>query len=114
MWRDDAYLLDMLLAARKAQTFTRGVTWEQFQNDEVLQNAVMRVIQIIGEAARQVSPDFAQAHPNIPWRQIIGMRHRLVHDYVNIDPVRVWEVIERDIPELIPLLETLVPPDEPE
>ena len=77
MWRDDAYLLDMLLAARKAQAFTRGVSWEQFQNDEILQNAVMRVVQIIGGAAGRVSPEYKQAHPDIPWRGIIGMRHRL-------------------------------------
>ena len=49
----------------------------------------------------------------IPWREIIGMRHRLVHNDVNIDPVRVWEVVRQDISALIPLLEPLVPPDEP-
>ena len=112
MWRDDAYLLDMLLAAGKVQTFTEGVTWERFQDDELLHHAVMRVIQIIGEAARQVSPEFKQAHPEIPWQGIVGMRHRLVHDYVNIDLVRVWEVVQKDIPDLIPLLVPLVPPDD--
>ncbi len=56
MWRDDAYLLDMLLAAHKVQEFTRNVTQEQFQGDELTQNGVMRQIQIIGEAARKVSP----------------------------------------------------------
>ncbi len=112
MWRDDAYLLDMLLAARKAQQFNQGVTWEQFQSDDLLQNATMRQIQIIGEAARKVSPEFNQAHPEIPWHEIIGMRHRLVHDYFHIDPVRVWEVVEKDLPVLISLIEPLVPLDE--
>ncbi len=113
MWRDDAYLLDMLLATRKVQQFTRGVAWNQFRGDELLQNAVMRLIQIIGEAARKVSPEFKQAHPEIPWQGIIGMRNRLVHDYFRIESSRVWEVIEKDLPALIPLIEPLIPPDEP-
>ena len=112
MWRDDAYLLDMLLASRKAQQFTQGVIWEQFRSNELLQNATMRQIQIIGEAARKISPEFKEAHPVIPWHEIIGMRHRLVHDYFHTDPVRVWEVIEKDLPVLISLIEPLVPPDE--
>jgi len=114
MWRDDAYLLDMLLAARKVLQFTRSTTWKQFERDEVLQHAVMRLIQITGEAARHVSPEFTGQHPEIPWRGIIGMRHRLVHNYVDIDPVRVWEVVRKDIPELIALLEPLVPPETPD
>ena len=113
MWRDDAYLLDMLLATRKVQQFTQGVTWNQFQGDDLLQNAVMRLIQIVGEAARKVSPEFKQAHPEIPWQGIIGMRNRLVHDYFRIESSRVWEVIEKDLPALIPLIEPLIPPDEP-
>lgn len=113
MWRDDAYLLDMLLAARKVQSFTAGVTQEQFERDEILQNAVLHMIQIIGEAASKVSPSLRDAHPEIPRSQITGMRHRLVHDYLHIDLSRVWQVIERDIPALIPLLAPLVPPDEP-
>ena len=111
MWRDDAYLLDMLLAARKVQSFTAGVSRAQFEADEILQNAVLHVIQIIGEAASRVSADFRKAHPEIPWAQIVGMRHRLVHDYLHIDLVRVWEVIDKDIPALIPVVEPLVPPD---
>ena len=113
MWRDDAYLLDMLLATRKVQQFTQGVTWNQFQGDDLLQNAVMRLIQIVGEAARKVSPEFKQAHPEIPWQGIVGMRNRLVHDYFRIESSRVWEVIEKDLPALIPLIEPLIPPDEP-
>ncbi len=112
MWRDDAYLLDMLLAARKVQNFTQNVAWEQFQSDELIQNAVMRQIQIIGEAARKISLQYQQAHPEIPWQGIIGMRNRLVHEYFDIIPERVWDVVEKNIPELIRLIEPLVPPDE--
>ncbi|HUT28780.1 MAG TPA: DUF86 domain-containing protein [Sedimentisphaerales bacterium] len=111
MWRDDAYLLDMLLAARKVGEFTRDVSWERFQADELMQNAVMRQIQIIGEAARKVSPEYQKQHPEIAWQQVIGMRNRLVHEYFRIIPERVWDVVERDIPELVRVIEPLVPPD---
>ena len=70
----------MLLAARKIRDFTQGVSQERFQQDELMQHAIMRLIQIIGEAARKVSQEFRQAHPEIPWRQAIGMRHRLVRE----------------------------------
>jgi uncharacterized protein with HEPN domain len=112
MWRDDAYMLDMLLAARKVLEFTRGITGEQFENDDLVQNAVMRQIQIIGEAARKVSPPYQQEHSEIPWNQIIGMRNRLVHEYFRIIPRQVWDVVDRDMPNLIRLIEPLVPPDD--
>lgn len=112
MWRDDAYMLDMLLAARKVQSYTRNVNWERFRDDDLIQNAVMYQIQIIGEAARKISRQHKDAHSEIPWQMIIGMRNRLVHEYFDIIPERVWDVVERDIPELIPLIEPLVPPDE--
>ncbi len=110
MWRDDAYLLDMLLASRKALEFTRGMSKEQFFANEVVQQAVMRLIQVIGEAARQVSSAFKEAHPDIPWNDIVGMRHRLVHEYFRINVAEVWLVVERDLPDLIPRLEPLVEP----
>lgn len=113
MWRDDAFLLDMVLAARKVLEFTQEITREQFQADELVQNAVMRQIQIIGEAARKVSLECQQEHVEISWQEIIGMRNRLVHEYFSIIPERVWDVVEKDIPELIRLIEPLVPPDSP-
>ena len=112
MWRDEAYLLDMLLASRKIRDFSQGVSQECFQQDELMQHAIMRLIQIVCEAARRVLQELQQEHPEIPWRQVIGMRHRLVHEYFQIIPVKVWEVVERDIPVLILLVEPLVPPDE--
>jgi uncharacterized protein with HEPN domain len=74
----------------------------------------MHAIQIIGEAARCISDEFKQRHPEIPWRRIIGMRHHLVHEYFNIDIEQIWQVVEVDIPALLPLIEPLVPPEENE
>ena len=96
MWRDEAYVLDMLLAARKACQFTEGVTETQFYADELRQQAVMRLIQIIGEAARKVSPEYERAHPEIPWRLIVGMRNRLVHECFRIDPGKVVDSTSGD------------------
>jgi uncharacterized protein with HEPN domain len=112
MWRDDAYALDMLLAARKVIEFTRGVDWRRFEESDLIQNAVMRQIQIIGEAASQVSPEYKGEHPEVPWRDIVAMRNRLVHEYFRILPDRVWDVVENHIPSLVRMLEPLVPPED--
>jgi uncharacterized protein with HEPN domain len=113
MWRDNAYLLDMLLAARKVMKYVQGVDFERFDQDEVLQDAIMRRIQIIGEAARKISQEFKEAHPEISWSEIIGMRHKLIHEYFRIISEKVWETVTNDIPALIILIEPLVPPDQP-
>jgi uncharacterized protein with HEPN domain len=110
MWRDEACLLDMLLAARKIRQFSAGVTFEKFLADELMQHGIMRLIQILGEAARKVSPEYRQTHSEIPWQGIIGMRNRMVHEYFRIIPAKVWDVVRDEIPPLIPLLESLVPP----
>ena len=110
MWRDEAYLLDMLLAAREIRDHAAGVTWQRFSEDRILQNALMHLVQIIGEAARKVSPEFRENHPEIPWTEVIGMRHRLVHEYFRIIPEKVWDVVQQDIAPLIEALEPLVPP----
>ena len=109
MWRDETYVLDMLLAARKVLEFTEEVHWERFSRDELVQNAVMRQIQIIGEGARSVSSEYQSEHPDVPWPAIIGMRNRLVHEYFRILPRRVWDVVEKDVPRLIEVLGPLVP-----
>ncbi len=113
MWRDNAFLLDMLLAARKVMKYAQGVNFEKFDRDEVLQDAIMRRVQIIGEAARKISPEFKGAHPEISWSEIIGMRHKLIHEYFRIISEKVWEAVVKDIPALIALIEPLVPPDFP-
>jgi len=110
MWRDDACLLDMLIAARKIRAFTDGVTLDHFLQNELMQHGIMRLIEILGEAARHLSDDFQANHPEIPWRQIIGMRNRMVHEYFRVIPAKVWAVVEQEIPSLISLLEPLVPP----
>jgi uncharacterized protein with HEPN domain len=114
MWRDDAYFLDILNAARRVVQYTTGMTGEEFERDDLTQDATMRQLGIIGEAARKVSQETRNAHPEIPWVEIIGMRNRLIHEYSRINLPRVWDTIKNDIPPLITLIEPLVPPPEEE
>ena len=112
MPRDDgAYLLDMLLAAREAVALADGLTFADFERDRMAQLAVLKAVETVGEAASRVRRDTRDAHPEIPWPRIVGMRHRLVHGYFNVNLVRVWDTVKRDIPRLIPQLERLVPPE---
>ena len=112
MPRDDsAYLLDMLLAARDALSFTEGMSFEDFVRDRRTQLSVLKSVEIVGEAAAQVSEDARRANPDIPWREIVGMRNRLVHVYFDIDLPLVWDTVRDDLPDLIARLEPLVPPE---
>ncbi len=107
---DNASLWDMLTAARAVESFVKGRSFEDYANDLMLRSAVERQVEIIGEAARRVSTEFQEAHPDIPWRPIQAQRHVLAHEYGEIKHDRIWRVATVHIPELIRLLEPLVPP----
>ena len=107
--RDAAYIWDMLDAARTIQEFTAGVPLEDYLLDRKLQLAVERAIEIIGEAARLVSPELKAQHPGIPWRQIVSQRNVLAHDYGEIKQDRIWLVATSRIPDLIAQLQPLLP-----
>ena len=111
MRSDDAWLLDMLLAARDAGEFVAGLTYPQFERSRLYQNAVMKAVEIVGEAAARISDDARAAHPELPWREMIGMRNLLVHVYFEIDISRVWQTVQESLPTLVDQLEPLVPPE---
>lgn len=115
MPKDDAiYVGQMLDMARKARDLAAGKDRAAFDADEALRLALTHLIQIIGEAARHVSADYRAASSQVPWPAIIGMRHKVVHDYMGVDEDVVWQTVQGDLPELIALLEALAPPDESE
>src|SRR5579863_5425906 len=87
---DAAWLLDMLTAARAVQSFVVGRTLEQYNSDLLLRSAVERQVEIIGEAARGISDEFKAAHSGIPWRPIMAQRHRLAHEYGDINNALIW------------------------
>ncbi|NEQ66006.1 MAG: DUF86 domain-containing protein [Symploca sp. SIO2D2] len=110
--REINYLLDMLQAAQLLETFVEDVDREAFDNDLMRQAAVIRELEIIGEAARRISDETHQELTQIPWQGIIGMRNRLIHEYDNVDLDLVWETIQNYVPQLIAELVSIVPPDE--
>ena len=107
--RDLVYVGHMLDMARKAVTKTQGVSREAYDADENLRLALIHLIQVIGEAARQVSDQFVEDHPTVPWANIIGMRHKVVHDYLGVDEDIVWQVATSDLPQLVSTLEDIAP-----
>ncbi len=111
MRRDEALLLDILIAARRAIKYMKGISRDEFEKNEMLQDAVTRPLEIIGEAAGQVSERYRELHLEIPWHKMIGMRNRLIHEYFRVNYGAVWDTVKDDLPELIRLLEKLVPPE---
>jgi len=107
--RDAAYLWDMLDSARTLNGFVSGVSFYSYTQDKKLQFAIERALEIIGEAARRVSETYRQAHPEIPWQSIIAQRNVLAHEYGEIKQELIWKVATTRIPELIVLLERLLP-----
>jgi uncharacterized protein with HEPN domain len=107
--RDSALLLDMLLAAQDARTFVKGLGEAAFLASRLHQNAAIRSLEIIGEAAGKVSASTQGAHPEIPWREITGMRHRLIHGYGDVRLDLVWIVLCDRLPPLLAILEQLAP-----
>lgn len=105
---DDAYLFDMLMAAREVVEFSRGRTFEQYQTDAMLRRAIERSVEIIGEASRKVSRAFKDAHPEVPWKKIVGQRHRIAHEYDLIEDQVIWRVATTHVPELIRQLEPIL------
>lgn len=110
MQHDDAvYLGHMLDAARKATALVQGKKRTNFDREEPIRLALAHLIQIIWEAARRVSPECRQAHARIPWKAIVSMRHKVVHDYMDLNEDVVWDTATTDLPNLIAQLEKIVP-----
>ena len=108
--RDDALLLDMLVAARAAMSFVVGRAFDEYANDLLLRSAVERQIEIVGEAARSVSQSLKSTHPEIAWRPIMAQRHRLAHEYGAINDELIWRVATVHLPVLAAQIEPLIPP----
>ncbi len=101
-------LRHMLDAAREAASFVHGKTRADLDTDRQLNLSLVRLIEIIGEAAQQVSAVTQQRHTEIPWPDIIGMRHRLIHGYDEVDLDIVWQVVTHDLPPLVTALQKML------
>jgi len=103
-----AAILDMIGAIERVQRLTAGLTEGGFLQNEQAQWAVFSQIVVMGEAAGRVDKTFQQAHSDVPWSSIVGMRHRLVHGYDSVDWLRVWKTICDDLPPLLGQLRPLL------
>lgn len=102
---DDVLLRDMLDHARRAVVASEGRSREDLDREDLLAAGLERFIEVVGEAATKVSPATRAALPAIPWREIVGMRNRLVHGYASVDHDIVWTVVRRDLSALVHELE---------
>jgi uncharacterized protein with HEPN domain len=106
--RDNASLWDMVQAI---QEFVMGLSYEDYLNSRRDQMAVERGLEILGEAARRLSEEFQQAHPEVDWRNVIGLRNVIVHRYEQVQQERIWAIAITDLPTLLAQLEPLLPLD---
>ena len=99
----------MEMFAERAMGYCSGLEKPHFENNSLIQDAVLRNIELIGEAASRIPDEFRQAHPEISWRLIVAMRNQLIHGYLGIDLDIVWDVITIELPTLLKQLKTINP-----
>lgn len=107
MQRDKTYLLDILEAAKLALSYVGNKTKEDFFSDIQCQDAVIRRLEIIGEAAGRISEETLNHVSDLPWSEMIGMRNIMIHDYDDVDINIVWETVQNDLPLLISVLKNI-------
>jgi len=102
------YLQDILENMRLAERFVEGLTHEQFAADQKTAYAVLRCLEVIGEAAKGVPLSVREQYPAIPWKEMAGMRDRLIHFYFGVSYAKVWQTVTEDIPVIKPLIERVL------
>ncbi|NJO00132.1 MAG: DUF86 domain-containing protein [Anaerolineales bacterium] len=102
------YVEDMAEAMDKAELLLEGILYEQFEADFRINFAVVRALEIIGEAAKRLPPSFRDQYPAIPWKKMAGMRDRIIHGYDNVNLQIVWDTVKQEIPAIKPLLQQIL------
>lgn len=102
------YLADILNAINEIDEFTAGMSFDVFEEDRKTINAVIRSLEVLGEATKHIPTSFRNKHPDIPWSKMAGMRDVLIHNYMGVDLMTVWKVVQERLPEIRTMLEKLV------
>ncbi|CAG0942974.1 hypothetical protein BROC_02086 [Candidatus Brocadiaceae bacterium] len=97
---DTVFLRHILDAINKIQEYTKNMDYEGFRASSLVQDGVIRQLEIIGEATKNLSQEIREKHPDIPWKDITGMRDKLIHQYFGVDMAGVWDTAEQDLPTL--------------
>lgn len=102
------YIQDVVDAMDKAMEFTENISFDQFTKDDKTVFAVVRALEIIGEAVKNLPEDFRKDYPDIPWKDIAGMRDKLIHEYFGVVMELVWETVKEKIPDIKPFFEKML------
>jgi uncharacterized protein with HEPN domain len=102
------FVEDILDAMEKAEILLQGVSYENFEADFRINFAVIRALEIIGEASKRLPETIREKYPEIPWRGMTGMRDRIIHGYDNVDFQIVWDVVKKDIPQIKPSIHKIL------
>lgn len=102
------YLGDMLRFAEKVQVYSKDIDRDEFESDGLKYDAILRNLELIGEAATHVPVEVRESHNDIPWRQVIATRNRLIHGYLGIDNDTLWSIVQDDIGPLITRLQAML------
>jgi uncharacterized protein with HEPN domain len=105
---DDDFLRDIREAVRRIKTYTDGMTYDRFLADIKTQDAVVRNLEIIGEATRSLSPELQKKYPDVPWKGMAGVRDRLIHHYFGVNLDIVWAIVSVELPTLHSQIETIL------
>ena len=109
MSRDETlYLADIQESCEKVMRFTKGMTHKDFVHDELHFDAVLRNLEIIGEAVKNISEETRQKYPSIKWRKIAGFRDIVAHGYFGVNEETVWDIVKNEIPVLLPTVKTIL------
>ena len=102
------YLIDIIDAIEKAESFVKGMSFESFEKDAKTTFAIIRAFEIMGEAVKKIPSGVRNKHKNIPWKEMAGMRDKLIHEYFGVKPRVVWKTIKEDLPEVKPYLQAIL------